>query len=820
MKTWSLMAVCAAFNYAVAMDFADNGSPMQSASAPASVTNVFAVRDLAYQKHFYDASYWARIDTGEKGESGGSLDSGTDYLVHGKDAGGGVYYCCSPNKTSGSETFAGRSLTIGTMDSPGHFRIYGYRDFVLNFGNLGLFLVNGKMYFNATSSQWHRLDGKITILSPASNPFVIRPNYTDTVFQFGGKLHGDANSAVQLDCDWQPPLRVNLPDIGSDFRGRLILRDGSSKNVRPGVSLNVGTASVGAIEIRANTRLSTCAAGEVVTVETLKFEAGSYLDILASSSGSEETLAVTHSRFEVTKSLELPKSGKVSLSVPYLPLNMNGGVSKLELLSAPKGKIDKTKFELKFGGSTVSPVVKLDVDESGADMDILCLVAEPLVLKTVSDGVSSSMNNLSTGITNKYCWSDEKTPHEGVHYELRKGDEADMTFRLIAITTTEGNPYIFPGESLSLYSDTVLYSFIKYVTVPNLILHEGAVLRSRNLLLSGELSIPSGEVYFETYADAKMQFYAPISGAGTMVIRGYGGSDAGLGNTRLEVANPGFKGSIRLTSQHYGWDRGFFPSASDADWQTLTVVVPEALGAPLDSFNAKAVSIDRYGVFNVDNDIDFLDVTRGFYFGSAVLKEAKAQVKIKTGKTATFRSKWTMNGEVCVTSGGTLALGGEMCFGSSSGTEPEKDRNILTFAQGGSLKALARGCIDGAMVVFSNDTSRLVLEADATDAELRSKGVRNVKTSTPFVFPGEKLNVEFSLAGAVPLSVGEEHNLGIMTVKSVAAERLRGKLSVTIPRSVFGTRGQRDIIETTDPETGDVTFSIRLKPVGFTLTVR
>lgn len=819
MKTWSLMAVCAALNCAIAVDSADNGLPTQSASAPTSVTNVLAIRSWAHNKHFYDASYWARIDTGEKGESGASLDSGTDYLVHGKDADGGDFYCCSPNKTSGSETFAGRSLTIGTKDSPGHFRIYGYRDFVLNFENLGLFLVNGKMYFNAMHNEWHRLEGKITILSPASNPFVIRPNYTNTVFQFGGKLHGDANSAVQFDCDWQPPLRVNLPNIDSDFKGRLILRDGSSKNVRPGVSLNVGTASVGAIEVRANTRLSTCAAGEVVTVEALKFEEGSYLDILATSSGSGETLAVTHSRFVVTKSLDLPKSGKVFLSVPYLPPKMNE-IYRLEILSAPKGKIDRSGFELVVGGFTALPFVKLDVDDSADDRDVLCVAVEPVVCKTVSDGVSSSMNNLSTGITNRYCWSDGKTPHEGVHYQLRKGDEENMTFRLIAITTNEGNPYIFPGESLSLYSDTVLFSFIKYVIVPNLILHEGSVLRSRNLLLSGELSIPSGEVYFETYTDAKMQFYAPISGAGTMVIRGFAGGDMGLGNTRLEVANPDFKGCIRLTSQHYGWDRGFFPAASDADWQTLTVVVPEALGAPLDAFNPKAVSVDKYGVFNVENDIDFSDTTRGFYFGSSVLKEAKAQVKIKTGKTATFRSRWTLDGEVCVTSGGTLALGGEMCFGSSSGTEPEKDRNILTFAEGGSLKALAHGCIDGAMVVFSNETSKLILDADAADAELRSKGVRNVKTSTPFVFAGEKLNVEFSLAGTVPLSVGEEHNIGIMTVTSEAAEKLRGKLSVNIPRSVFGIRGQRDIIEKRDHETGNVTFSIRLKPVGFTLTVR
>lgn len=47
MKTWSLMAVCAALNCAIAVDSGDNGLPTQSASAPTSVTNVLAIRSWA-----------------------------------------------------------------------------------------------------------------------------------------------------------------------------------------------------------------------------------------------------------------------------------------------------------------------------------------------------------------------------------------------------------------------------------------------------------------------------------------------------------------------------------------------------------------------------------------------------------------------------------------------------------------------------------------------------------------------------------------------------------------------------------------------------
>ena len=127
---------------------------------------------------------------------------------------------------------------------------------------------------------------------------------------------------------------------------------------------------------------------------------------------------------------------------------------------------------------------------------------------------------------------------------------------------------------------------------------------------------------------------------------------------------------------------------------------------------------------------------------------------------------------------------------------------------------------DGLTVTFSNATSRLVLEADAADADLRANGVRNVKTDRPFVFPGEMLKVDFVLAGDTPLSVMCAHRLGLMTVTATAAAGLRDRLEVSVPKTVFAGSARQDIQESTDPETGHVTFWLRLRPRGLGISFR
>jgi hypothetical protein len=311
-----------------------------------------------------------------------------------------------------------------------------------------------------------------------------------------------------------------------------------------------------------------------------------------------------------------------------------------------------------------------------------------------------------------------------------------------------------------------------------------------------------------------MCFYSPISGKAQIVIRGHQTSSSPPGNTRLEVANPDFYGTIHLTSWWNGKWNGVLSEKSQN--QTLTVSTPASLGAPLAEFNPQALMIDTYGEFIVPSTMSFEDATRGLWLG------ANAQINVPEGVTATFLAQRTMAGETFVRRNGTLALGGTVRFASKAGIvdEPQAQSNLLSFVEGGALKALSAGCVDGVIVAFSNSTSRLLLNADSDDADLLAGGVRNVKTDTPFVFAGDALKVEFDLSGDVPLSAGEAHRLGIMTVTSAAAGYLRGHLDVKVPRSVYPGSSRQSVEESVDSDTGNVTFWLHLRPHGLSVCIR
>ena len=362
-----------------------------------------------------------------------------------------------------------------------------------------------------------------------------------------------------------------------------------------------------------------------------------------------------------------------------------------------------------------------------------------------------------------------------------------------------------------------MYCFIGTITVTNLNLMGGAtIMHAQNKyqhIYGEDIHLPAGEVYFDTIRDREIWLHAPLSGSGTVVVRGHGLTSYPGGTVALDAVNSNFKGTVHVTSQVKDSDwMGIFSGV--AQWQKLVPSSPESLGAPLETFNPKAMLIDSYGELSIGSTMEFSDVTRGFCFGNV------AQVRIPSGKVATFRSQWTLGGEVFVRSSGVLALGGTMRFVSQGNIvdAPQSGKNLLTFPEGGSLKVLARNCIDGATVTFSNETSRLIIDADTQDLDLRTMGVKNVKTDHPFAFPGDSLNIEFAGTRQFPNNV---RRLGLMTVSSSAATELRNKLNVSVPVSLLPNwGGNAEIRESVDSETGNVTFWLDVRPTGLSLIIR
>lgn len=781
----------------------------------AGITNRLHTSGSSNRAAFNNAYYWVDADGNrgaETAEANMPLNEATDYLVS------GGYTFSSLNTNRGTIEFGGRSLTLGTDVNNGNFRLYSYGEADLVFASPGLFMNRGTFWVEASPGKLHRLSGVLTVL----NGFTIKPSYSGMTLQLDSKLCGGSDSSLRITCpSGKEPFFVNMPNEDSEYGGKLsVAYEGAEfdKGYLP-VTLALGSAPVGAVEVRANAALASCECGGAVTVGDLTLDGDSHLIITNTSLLTGGDVSVSDfSRFVVTNALTLPESGKVHIHVPYFLPGLDGPSGSIPVLSAPSGSIDVDRFAIVGVDATSAFLCDLEV-VTGDGTDTLNVVFEAndsVVLKLATDSGASSATIYDSGLTNGVRWSDGAVPHGGVHYVVRRVGGSSIDLRTIYST---GGSYVFPGLSLTIGNGCNLYTFVKNLTVTNLTLLDGAnVIQgqwSASLNLSGEkISVPSGKANLRAHDTHTMSLFAPLSGKGQIVICGFKDTSSPHGNVQFMTANPDFAGTIHLTSQWGGSWGGVF--SDKVQNQTLSVATPAALGAPLEVFDPKALIIDTYGEFIVPETMAFTDTTRGIWLGR------NAQIRVPTGVTASFFAQRTMDGETFVRRDGTLALGGTVRFANGVNIQdvPQPNLNRLTFIEGGSLKALSVGCIDGVTVAFSNETSRLILDADTDDAALAAYGVRNVKTDVPFAFEGETMKVEFSLAGGTPLPGQQAVRLGMMTVSAAAAEDLRGRLDVKVPRSVFPAGSRQSIEEAVDPETGDVTFSLHLRPCGFALSIR
>lgn len=782
-----------------------------------SITYVLQSDGSSNRAAFENAYYWADVETSKRGsesvEQKKPLDPAADYVVRSD------YTCSSVNVDNGDIVFGGRSLTLGTETENGNFRLYLYGNANLVFNEPGLFLRRGTFWID-----WgpvHRISGEMTVLPSATGGMVVRPSYRNTTLQLDSELHGDAGANLDIYCAKdKEPFRVNAANPNSNYAGKFTVYSdrGALYNGMPPVTLSLGTAQVGAVELKTHSALASCTCDGVVTVGSLTLHADSHLMVSNKTTIAADGVSVSeNSRFVVEYSLVLPEEGVVHLHLPYLLKDPNSQSGRIPVLAAPAGSIDKSRFVLVSGTGAFAYPYSLDVKtENGVDTMYVVFEADgPTVVKVFTDNGGGTATIHDSGLTNAVRWSDGLVPHAGAHYLVEKVDGLAINLRTLYATS---GSYTFPGLSLTLGEGCTLNTFVQNLAITNLVLLNGSVVAqgqwSANLHLLGPgIRMVSGKVYIEAHDTHTMYFDSPISGNAQIVIRGHKTSSSPQGNIRMEVANPDFGGSIHLTSWWTGTWNGIFAAPKN---QTLTVATPASLGAPLAELNPQALMIDTYGEFIVPETMSFEDVTRGLWLGN------NAQIRVPEGVVASFHAQRTMAGETFVRQSGTLALGGAVRFASANGIvdEPQARSNLLSFVEGGSLKALSAGCIDGVIVAFSNQTSRLVLDADSTDAELRACGVRNVKTDTPFVFADGDLKVEFDLSGDVPLESGEVHRLGIMTVTSAAAAKLRGHIVVEVPRRVYAGIPRLSVEESIDPETGNVTFCLHLRPRGLSVCIR
>ena len=125
--------------------------------------------------------------------------------------------------------------------------------------------------------------------------------------------------------------------------------------------------------------------------------------------------------------------------------------------------------------------------------------------------------------------------------------------------------------------------------------------------------------------------------------------------------------------------------------------------------------------------------------------------------------------------------------------------------------------MNGLDLVFTNSASRLVLDLDSEDETFRTYGLRNTKSSVPFMAEGELDKIPVVLYSANPPEIGS--SCGLVTVASANGNpgTLVSCLSFVKSPALNGIIVHREWV---DNEDGTFTLKATFKDVGMRIVIR
>lgn len=203
----------------------------------------------------------------------------------------------------------------------------------------------------------------------------------------------------------------------------------------------------------------------------------------------------------------------------------------------------------------------------------------------------------------------------------------------------------------------------------------------------------------------------------------------GVNQTRLYGDNSDFTGRLYVTNEgsptneYVGTQFGFNSAA--------------ALGGALDAFKANAITLDKYSMMCPSTNITFDTANRG------ISGTGPYGFNVPTGVTFAVKVPIYQNNTMYKTGAGTLALGGEMTFGTN---------NLCRVREGG-LTALSDAAVAELDCTFADGTA-IVLSPDSTAAN----GFRNLAIEDAAGGAAGKVNVQLAVPpegidGAVTLPI-------------------------------------------------------------------
>lgn len=528
----------------------------------------------------------------------------------------------------------------------------------------------------------------------------------------------------------------------------------------------------------------------------------------------------------VTDAFSIPESeGKVRLcfSTSSLPAATNDQPCAFPVLIVPDTQtIEAERFILSNEASVnvyEKPLFRVIED---AENGIKSLVA----VFPGRDGLIEADSHVYTGgsgyakLTSAFSeekanqWFSGNTPHEFTIYEFGMNSKWGKGHS-IRTPYLRNEDYVFPGLVLRTGGTSANFTLADNTkTTINLELMVDLSLRVVSGLkptLDGTIHM-GADVSSSACDGSELTIASTIIGNGNWEVRGAQKGKLPHCKIAFTSDNSEWKGSISLVRHNA-------PATTVADTQHLKMVVvnPAGLGGALDEFNYKALSLADCSEMIVTNSLELAkNLNRGLYVTNTAT--------INVDADCDFVCNWpiTFDGPLRKVGGGTLCLGGDAKFLDSAcqpAVVPRSDVDCRLSVTNGAVKALRHDCLNGVTVELL-ENGCLALDFNPDDVQVRRYGFFNVNTDTPFPADGE-INVRIDNPDYADLLASKEnYKLGLLTVKTSAANALNlgSRIKFNKSRVVDGLLER--VIREDDAVTKLTTYSAYYDFVGFRVIVR
>ena len=784
--------------------------------AAASGGDTWRYTGAGYKKEaFSQAEYWTDNDgQGNQGVAGAPLEPDDYYLVENWK----VLYSAVGQAANTTYTFGGKRLTLGEVDKKaGYMEAKTYTPTtILLFPNDGLYLANGWIKANGYQFREHPINGTMTVVSPASSPFILGGyvGYTNMTLTINAALVGASTVGLRVSDTIQGAtttnLTVKLAGNCTEYEGSIMVTSVVKRTEgRFGAALSLGDISMpGSVTVGSESVLRTVTKTTIATVGSLTLGSGSCIALQADIVNSK----MTNGFFRVTG--DFAAAGPVTVTLPAaLRSKAIESHVRFPIVEVPLGAtISTDDFVMAFSdGISIWPNewFRFKVEKGTTSQTLVLefeLALDPVVRLMASDKDTYSPG-YDSSLTNAANWSSLKVPEEGYHYLVEKGYAARL--RTISNTTLD---YDFKGDSLT-FRNANFFIFCRTFTVPLLRVCSGSVATGSKLpygvVRADRFEFGGETVNLTVQIDGLLELDGPICGPSTLVMNGnhtYGSN----GKVWLHGMNTNFTGKLKMSVGS--------ATPNDTDiFQTLYVSDGRNLGGARESFAYDALALDAYALLCTTNaaTVTLADgLNRGLYVTRV------GRIRTDAGQTLAVEWPLTLNGTLRKEGEGNLLLGGTALFTPVGGVPaalPMASSNIVVVKAGG-IGVTSAESLNGMELQFEPG-AKLVCKADLADADLRARGLVNTKAATPFAVLGglEKIPVEVVSDVQAPSA---NQTLAIATVPAGSAASVMALMGqVKAPSAWRGFHAKWNA-PAVDAVAGTATLSVLVKRTGLQVSIR